>query len=295
MTPTSKLANGRNPHLERTVTLHNLPSWKHDNMYILTGYRRPQESWQGCIRSVYAYLHNETGNIHTHLWGALLFLYLLITVKPAQLTSGRTTWVDSAVFSFFFGSATFCFLSSATYHTSLAHQSQEVCSRCNAVDYVGITVLNLGSFCPLLYYGFFCEPDHLRLYGLFVLLLNAAGVFVVVNPEYAKPTHIVLRTTIFVGMSLIVVIPMFHWFVVHGLATTLTGMGLKWFLLDSSIYAGGALLYANRIPERFNPGAYDYLFHSHQILHVCVVMGAYLHYKFISIALDYSHTQSKCA
>ncbi|KAG7087602.1 hypothetical protein E1B28_013555 [Marasmius oreades] len=295
MAPADKQADVRQSDLNRTVTLNDLPSWKRYNMHILTGYRRSQESWRGCVQSIYAYVHNETGNIHTHLWGGVLFLYLLITVDPSQLTSGQTTWVDSAVFSIFFASAAFCLLSSATFHASLAHQSPEVCCRCQAFDYVGITVLNLGSFCPLLYYGFFCEPEALRLYGLSVLLLNAAGVFVVVDPEYAKPTHVARRTAIFVGMSFIVVIPMLHWFVVYGLATTLTGMGLKWFLLSSSIYFGGALLYVNQIPECFNPGAYDFLFNSHQIFHVCVVMGAYFHYVFISIALDYSYTQSRCA
>ncbi|KAG7096040.1 hypothetical protein E1B28_006721 [Marasmius oreades] len=280
-------------HLKRTVTSRDLPSWKHYT-YILTGYRRPQD-WRGCVHSIYAYVHNETGNIHTHLWAGVLFLYFLVTVNPSQLTSGRTTWVDSTVFSIFFASATFCMLASAIYHTSLAHRSREVCSRCHAFDYVGIIVLTVGSFCPLLYYGFFCETETLTIYGLIVLLMNAAGVFVIVDPEYGKPTHITLRTAIFLGLGNFAIIPIIHWLMVHGSATTLTGMGVKWFILSGFFYIGGALLYANRIPERFNPGAYDYLFHSHQIFHICVALGAYLHYVFISVALDHAYTRSKCA
>ncbi|KAG7096037.1 hypothetical protein E1B28_006718 [Marasmius oreades] len=293
--PTYKQATGRQQsHPKLTVTLKDVPSWHCDNVYILTGYRRPQD-WRGCVHSIYAYVHNETGNIHTHLWPGVLSLYFMVTVNPSQLTSGRTTWVDSAVFSIFFASATFCLLSSAAWHTATAHKSPEVCSRCNALDYVGIIVLTVGSFCPLLYYGFFCEPETLSLYSSIVLSLNAAAAFVIIDPEYAKPTHIALRTTIFIGLGAFSVIPVLHWLVVHGPATTLTAMGVRWFILSGSTYIGGALLYANRIPECFHPGTYDYLLNSHQILHVCVVMAVYFHYKFMSVALDYSHTQSRCA
>ncbi|KAF9264603.1 HlyIII-domain-containing protein [Marasmius fiardii PR-910] len=295
MSSSYKQANGERSKVNRTVSLKDLPSWKRYNVHILTGYRRPQESWGGCIHSIYAYVHNETGNIHTHLWGGVLFVYFLITVHPLQLTSGTTTWMDSAVFSIFLASAVFCLLSSATYHTSIAHQSREVCSRCHALDYGGIIVLTLGSFCPLLYYGFFCEPKTLKLYTSIVLLLNAAGAFVVIDPEYAKPSHIALRTAIFLSLGLFAVIPIIHLLIIYGPSITLTGMGFKWFILSGFFYIGGALLYANRIPERFNPGRYDYLFHSHQIFHICVVTGAYLHYVFISTALDYSYTRSKCA
>ncbi|KAJ3195227.1 hypothetical protein HDU67_004431, partial [Dinochytrium kinnereticum] len=48
----------------------------HDNIYIKTGYRRIQYTYRGCYRSLF-YLHNETGNVYTHLFGALLFLLLV--------------------------------------------------------------------------------------------------------------------------------------------------------------------------------------------------------------------------
>ncbi|KAG7085800.1 hypothetical protein E1B28_003340 [Marasmius oreades] len=176
--------------LKRTVTLKEIPHWKVDSLYILTGYRRPQESWRGCLQSIYAFVHNETGNIHTHLWGGILFLYFLFTADPSKLTSGPTTWVDSAVFSVFFASAIFCLLSSAAFHTLLAHHSREVVSCCNAFDYVGIIVLTDGSFYPLLYYGFFCEPKTLALYASTTVFLGSATAFVVVDPKYAEPTHI---------------------------------------------------------------------------------------------------------
>ncbi len=44
-----------------------------------------------------------------------------------------------------------------------------------------------------------------------------------------------------------------------------------------TFYLFGAFLYVHQYPERCFPGRFDYLFHSHQIWHVCVVAAAYCH------------------
>ena len=65
-------------------------------------------------------------NIHTHLWGAVLFAYLIATFYPTYVQlHGITTWRDSAVIGIFLSSATFCLAASAFYHTSGCH-SQKV-------------------------------------------------------------------------------------------------------------------------------------------------------------------------
>ncbi|KAJ3756298.1 HlyIII-domain-containing protein [Lentinula raphanica] len=276
-----------------TITWNEIPEWQKYNQFILSGYRRTQYNWRGCIHSVFAYLHNETVNIHSHLWGGVYFLYLLGTVRTTQLTVHETTWLDSILFGLFFFSAMFCHISSALYHTSLCH-SQKVESRCHAFDYTGIIVLNLGSHYPLLYYGFFCEPHYQLIYILTITALNMAAAFVVLDPEYAKPTHIGIRTTIFIALGFFSTIAIIHLSFVHGISVTLRDIGFQWFILSGSLYVFGAVLYANRIPERFSPGTFDYVFSSHQIFHGCVVVAAYLHYVFISIALNHYHSQSHC-
>eukprot|EP00955_Chlamydomonas_euryale_P007417 78739-Chlamydomonas_euryale.AAC.6 len=42
-------------------------------------------------------------------------------------------------------------------------------------------------------------------------------------------------------------------------------------------YVSGAMIYAFRVPERFFPGYFDLFFHGHQIFHVAVVAGAWIH------------------
>ncbi|KIK55838.1 hypothetical protein GYMLUDRAFT_175044 [Collybiopsis luxurians FD-317 M1] len=279
--------------LTTTISWNELQDWQKDNKYILSGYRRLQYSWRGCLKSIFAYLHNETVNVHSHLWGGVFFLYLLGTVRTNELTVYETSWLDSTLFALFFFCAMFCHLSSALFHTSISH-SQAVCARCHAYDYAGIIVLNLGSHYPLLYYGFFCEPSYQKLYILIITALNLTAAFVVLDPEYAKPTHIHIRTAIFIALGCFSTIAIAHLSLIHGLTVTLKDIGFRWFILSGSIYILGALLYANRIPERFSPGTFDYFFASHQIFHGCVVLAAYLHYVFISIALDHYHSQTAC-
>ncbi|KAF9010184.1 hemolysin-III related-domain-containing protein [Cyathus striatus] len=275
-----------------TLTWWGIPEWQRDNEYIIMGYRRVQNHWGGCIASIFAYLHNETVNIHTHLWGAALFIFFLATFHQQYIQPHAvTTWMDSAVFTVFLSSAVFCMASSAMYHTSGCH-SEEVATRCHAYDYSGIVVLTVGSFYPCIYYGFFCQP---QLQVLYLVTMTAAGfgaAYIVLSPEYSKPTHRGARTAVFIGLGLCAVVPVSHLLVTHGVNELLTEMGFGWLLVSGALYIAGALLYANRFPERLAPGLFDYFFASHQIFHVCVVLAALAHYKCVLICLHYRLSQS---
>ena len=59
--------------LHQTVLREQVPTWLADNKWILSGYRQVQGSYKGCLMSLF-YLHNETGNVYTHLVGAILFM-----------------------------------------------------------------------------------------------------------------------------------------------------------------------------------------------------------------------------
>lgn len=43
-------------------------------------------------------------------------------------------------------------------------------------------------------------------------------------------------------------------------------------------YAAGVVVYAARVPERWLPGGFDLVGHSHQLFHLLVIAGAYTHY-----------------
>jgi len=275
----------------RTLTWAELPAWQKDNEYIISGYRRAQNDWRGCFISVYAYLHNETVNIHSHFWGALLFIYLIINFN-SQL--GRElTWMDTAVFNVFLFSAVFCLCASALYHTASCH-SEEISSSCHALDYSGIIILTAGSFYPSLYYGFHCQKFVRLFYMLSITFVGFGAAYVVLHPEFAKPTHRGARTIVFICLGLNAVVPVSHLLKTHGSTRLFSEMGFGWLVASGALYIVGALLYANRIPERLAPGRFDYFLASHQNFHFLVVLAALAHYYGVLKALDYRLSLHRC-
>lgn len=56
----------------------------------------------------------------------------------------------------------------------------------------------------------------------------------------------------------------------------------------------GALIYAQRVPERWLPGRFDLLLHSHQIFHLLIVLAALVHYKAVSELLAWRDAVGGC-
>jgi len=274
-------------------TLHwnELPEWQKDNEYILTGYRRTQNCWSGCFESIFAYLHNETINIHSHLWSAMLFVHFLINFYPKYFKPHpASTWMGAVTVGVYLVSAIFCLSASAFFHTSSCH-SQGVARQCHALDYSGIVVLIVGSFYPVLYYGFVCKPFLRIFYFVAITVFGLGAATIVLNPEYAKPTHRGTRTGVFVALGLCGVVPASQLLTSHNIHQLINDLGIGWLIASGALYMGGALLYANRIPERLAPGRFDYFCASHQIFHVCVTLAALAHYKCVLTLLHYRLSQ----
>lgn len=66
--------------------------------------------------------------------------------------------------------------------------------------------------------------------------------FVVLNPEYSKPTHRHLRARVFLALGLSGIIPSSHLLFFHGPYTLLREMGFIWLLAAGVLYTVGALL-----------------------------------------------------
>ncbi|TRM63569.1 hemolysin-III related-domain-containing protein [Schizophyllum amplum] len=274
--------------VSKTIAWAELEEWQKDNEYILEGYRRTQNSWKDTFHSVFAYVHNETVNIHSHLWGAVLFVYLIVTFPSYIRRFPEATWIDVAVACVFLSSAVFCLSASAFYHAASSH-SYSVARRCHALDYSGVVVLTVGSFYPSLYYGFYGDARMQAAYISGITLIGIGAAYVVLSPEYSKPTHRGTRTSVFIALGLCAVVPVAHWFFTHGASTLLLDMGYGWLVASGALYIAGALIYANRIPERYSPGTFDYYLSSHQIFHVCVVLAALAHLAGVRKSIEYTY------
>lgn len=96
----------------------------------------------------------HTVNIHSHFWGAILFVLLLATFQTRHVgVYETTTWIDTCAIAVFLVSAVFCLSASATFHTSTCHsqrvsfsrtepvqytETRQVSAKCHALDYIGI-------------------------------------------------------------------------------------------------------------------------------------------------------------
>ncbi|RDW94390.1 HlyIII-domain-containing protein [Coleophoma crateriformis] len=271
-----------------TVLWNDLPSWQQDNHYIHSGYRPASNSFKKSFASL-GYLHNESVNIYSHLFGAIIFsvagIFMFKEIKPRYSSAAPS---DIFAFGCFFAGAAACLGMSATYH-AISNHSPIVAKFGNKLDYVGIVSLITGSFIPCIFYGFYCHPHLQELYWTMICSLGAGCASVSIFERFRTPAWRPYRAGMFVAMGLSAVFPVLHGVQLYGINQMRERMGLMWILLEGFLYILGAGLYAARWPERSAPGSFDIWGSSHQIFHVLVVMAAASHLYGLLIAFDYCH------
>lgn len=264
----------------RVIPFDVLPDWMKDNDYLLHGHRPPMPSFRACFKSIFR-IHTETGNIWTHLLGCLFFFCLGLMYMFRPNTAFAAPFQEKIVIGIFFVGAILCLSFSWLFHTVYCH-SEHVSRVFSKLDYSGIAFLIMGSFVPWLYYSFYCSPQTKLLYLIVVCTLGLAAIVVSQMDFFATPQYRGMRAGLFVGLGLSGVVPTLHFVISEGFirATTMGQMG--WLVLMATLYITGACLYAARIPERFFPGKCDIWFHSHQLFHILVVAGAFVHFHGVS-------------
>lgn len=140
----------------RLKTWHELESWQQDNEFLHSGYRAASNSYRASLHSL-SYIHNQTGNIFSHLLGAVLFLasflFIYFELVPRYQTADLA---DIGIFASFFTGALGCFGCSAFFHT-VGNHSHEVYQNWLLADLYGILGLICGTVYSGTYYGFYCE------------------------------------------------------------------------------------------------------------------------------------------
>lgn len=72
--------------------------------------------------------------------------------------------------------------------------------------------------------------------------LEIGAAYIVLNPEYRKPSHRGARTRVFIALGSSGVIPVLHGLVSHGFQKLCVEMGFAWLLVSGALYIVGALL-----------------------------------------------------
>ncbi|GAA5870331.1 hypothetical protein JCM16303_001966 [Sporobolomyces ruberrimus] len=298
---------------EKLLKFKDLQEWQKDNHFIETGYRRLQGSYWRCLKTI-PRIHNESVNIWTHLIGSfvavLTLAFFLLDLSPNQSYNDHrkgwlaplssipyplphsnqpsVEWIDALGFAVFLVSAATCLGLSALFHTFSCH-SMKVAHTWNRMDYIGIVVLISGTFVPATRYGFFCDPHLRNLYIAIIYTASAATIYVVISPNARTPSFRRLRTWLFISLGLSAVLPVSHAVYRYGLEAASANISLFWLALGGGLYIVGALLYAERTPERFAPGRFDLFGSSHQIFHVMILLAAWAHWTGITEGFRYHH------
>ncbi|TPX66970.1 hypothetical protein SpCBS45565_g04143 [Spizellomyces sp. 'palustris'] len=285
-------ANGTKTFTSRlTLKYEELMPWQMDNFYIRTGYRRLQNSYMGCMRSLF-YLHNETGNILSHFLGALGFVAsFFVTYAYAIEGVDTATYGDQTVIAVFLFSAVACLGLSAFFHTCICH-SQDVCIMWNKADYVGIVLLICGSTVPTIYYAFYCHDTLKRMYLAMTTLFGVLTLFMCLSSRFSTPEYRFIRTGNFSALGLSGVLPLLHSINLYGFNFVSGSLAFWNLVIMAALYLAGAGIYASRIPERWYPGRFDIWGHSHQIFHILVVSAATVHYFGVMSDFRFWHAEN---
>jgi adiponectin receptor len=273
-------AGQRAPRTSRTKSVSNtiqetkrilfefneVEAWQRDNEYLRSKYRNPSNSYKESLRSLF-YLHNQTGNIYTHLIGAIVFLVYAVYVYGRISTRYPTADAsDLLTFGIFLGSAVVCFGFSASFHIFGNHSSR-VYHTWLLLDLYGIFVLIAGTVYSGTYYGFYCEPRYWTLYSAGVSNIRSLPVSVVSShnkltvtvqivaivtasatfcslPRFRTPKWRWVRATLFCAIGWTGGFPMTHAAQSFGIEQAHKQMGWWYFIMEGLSYIFGANVYA---------------------------------------------------
>jgi len=265
-----------NGHL-KLITYNQCPKWLADNPYIITNYRPPCYSYYACIKSL-LYIHNETGNIYTHLVGEVLFTIFYIVTAFQYIPSFKILEsLEIAVISLSVIGGFTCMYFSSHFHLFSAH-SLKVNRNWLTCDFVGIISLIYTTGLPLSYYSFYCLNDFRVKYMAVSAIIGAISLISMFNPIFSKDEYRLIRSGLFLILSLIELIPIGYGLIKYESDIVFNYLSFVYVTVGSLLYCIGLVLYAKRIPEKYYPGLFDIWGHSHQIFHSLILIASIVFY-----------------
>lgn len=233
--------------------------------FILGGYRpAPKGPWD-LLQTVFS-LHNETGNIWTHLVGFLYYVWLtldlaaMIVSHESHLEQAQGLWVLLLVVA-----SGYCLCCSFCFHLCSCSPLTRECTY--KLDLTGIVVLIAVSYFTGIALGYRCYPELRLFYLAYAALVSAALAVPVVKPDLVQdiPRH-------FIVCVVLGVVPAVHFIAVARQQEIF--LVLPHLLKMFGYYGIGALFYVKRWPESKWPGRFDFLGHSHQFWHIFVLLAS---------------------
>jgi len=260
---------------QRLIRYEHLPTLWKNNEHILSGYRFIPSNDIGALLKSTFQIHNETGNIMTHLVGALVVTPLFWPSKDRF--DDHTTPMDRMVQSIYLVAALKCLILSVSWHVMAGCSDACWFERFACVDYTGIAWLVAASVWTLVYNAFYCQPNLAMFYSLTTLMVGLVGAIVPWASWFNDRRNKPIRIAVFLTMCFTGVGPFLHASLSHGFIKT--SLFFSPILPSVASYIFGLIFYATQFPERIAPGRFDVVGHAHQIWHISIVVAILLHYR----------------
>lgn len=254
-----------------TYKVHQVPEHFHEH-FIISGYRHPKSTPFQCILSVFD-ATNETLNFWTHFLPSWYFLWILRDLSDTlDFKHDSYTW---PLLAYMFVCIIFP-LASATAHTfnTMSDLARHICF---FMDYGALSIFSLG---VAIAYRAYCFPSDLRNtwfghhYTDMALINSVICTIASCQTRFMPPSTLrkVMRLGAFAWPYCYDSIPiLYRLFLCNPHECLLQSQFIHARQFVFALLA--AFLYASHLPERLNPGRFDIIGHSHQLFHVCSILG----------------------
>ena len=256
------------------IRYEDLPVPWRVNPHIVKGYRFTESKIE-CVRSMFG-ISNELVNIWSHAIGLMIVLAIAFYFYPTSVNFSNSTKTDVVIAAVFFFAACKCLVCSTMWHTMNSVADQTLMERFACVDYTGISLLIATSIMTTEYTAFYCEPLSRWVYITATATLGIGGVILPWHPTFNRADMAWARVAFYVTLGATGFAPV--------LQLNLTrGGAWAWefyapITKSITVYLVGAIVYASQVPERWFPGAFDYIGGSHNLWHIAVLGGILFHY-----------------
>lgn len=257
------------------INFTDLPAPWQVNPHITSGYRfSTSKPW--ILRSTFR-ITNEFVNIWSHAIGLIIVLAIAFYFYPASANFSLSTKTDKFIAAVFFFAAAKCLVCSCMWHTMNCVANKTLLERFACVDYTGISLLIAASIMTTEYTAFYCEPLSRSIYLVSTATLGVAGVILPWHPLFNAKHMAWGRVAFYVTLALTGFVPIFQ-------LSWSRGGAWAWhfyspILKSVLVYFAGAIVYASKVPEKWYPGAFNYIGGSHNLWHFAVLGGILFHYS----------------
>ena len=276
------------------ATKDQIPGWLRDNDFLISGHPMPTFSYRRSFR-LWRCLHMETMNIWTHCIGSAAFLAAGLALHEYASGSSvvKLRMGDKLAFGASISAAVGCFALSTTFHTLRSH-SYKIHHFWGRMDIFGICILAVGGGTSATYYASYCNPILQRLFWTINLISGAAAAFTLFDTGGGGNKMRALRGGVFSLLALSAMLPIFYCIGSLGWHEACEQIGGQWFLAEGLTLVIGVCLFVGRLPERLCPGSFDVWGHSHQLFHICAVVGTAFHVLALITGFNYRQMYPHC-